>query len=881
MSGPLDLFSAFGKGEDPQTVYLFGPSNPIQGENTSADPSMLQPGIFVSTQNLRYGNDELKVRWGAFALTAAPPVAGAVFRGAFYGFMDAALRMFVAYRIAGATRVYQIAGLSGTAWTFVEITDASTRLATDGFCTFAIVSDTLGQFPADILVISNGTDAPRTWGSKRSIFGTSTGVAAIHGVITIPDANLCSSQPDVSGYVDMRTATATTAGASTPAIVHTKQVDAVTAEVWYDLAITGVGFFTMTLAGAAPAYYNDGTGMVPTAGLKIDQGKQVLIVCEDSFTDPIWRYMKITINVAGTPVIIWDPTNPVFDQPYFIPLNNTQYMVAFNIESAQVVTTNPAISFKFETITAPPQATRTLHLYGIMMGGQVDATSTYSVSHLDSTSRAESGGVICAQRDAPNIGGSGSAGQNGRGAASSKVKETIPIPTGLFLEHKITYQSSPKTASVDFAMLYRKEPGESDYFFVNYMGCPRAAWFYNNLSYYPDNGKSGSRTLTRTAPTASTTSIPYGTYIAAVNRRLCSARILNAPSEVWYSADGAPFRFSQIASVTGQNTESNPVFHKMQGEDITGISVLPGQFFGVSPSLIFTSKRIYRIEGSDAFSMSRATVVSLTGCAYPRSIAEQNGHVYYVGADSQVWRYGISSSYNNQIMYGFNQEGPISLYRIDASLAGADLTNCSGAANFYGYALSTKESPDSTQNTIRRFDGIKNQWGSDYFEITGIAGLVKFDSGTDRRLLIFGDDGNIYWHERPGTLKDGGAYIPIKLQTGELSLGMWDNTIEGYACGLVTDVPSVPANELPTFTFVQTTVRTGDVSTSEISMQNLTGARLYRISVTTGDAKQGIPGVTDIAFTLLMTARCPGNMKFKAITVQIKKASNDPDVINN
>jgi len=91
----------------------------------------------------------------------------------------------------------------------------------------------------------------------------------------------------------------------------------------------------------------------------------------------------------------------------------------------------------------------------------------------------------------------------------------------------------------------------------------------------------------------------------------------------------------------------------------------------------------------------------------------------------------------------------------------------------------------------------------------------------------------------------------------------------------------VPTVDLPTFTFTQTTVRVGFVSTSEISMQNLgTQGWVYRKSVKSGDANQGVPGVNDVAFVLQMTGNAPGGMRFKSLSIDVQTGSNDHDVFH-
>lgn len=865
--------------EGPGMSFLFSPEQPISGENSSSDPSQLTGGEFQLLQNMRYSNREFRVRDGSFLLTAAAPFANAQFRGSWSGYLEGSLLMLVAYRdtVNNYTKVYSVTGLSGNVWTFVEITNGpgtpatdetageagvnnGTRFTADGWVTFAEVSDSLGPAPSDMIIFCNGVNAPRSYGLHRGITGGPTTTVATVGAITTPDPTKCTSSPDVAGFVDLRTSGSTTAGASTGSVSQTKGTTS--GDTYYQWSITGTGTATITLSGASAArYYDDTTAsFLNSTTLRLNMGTQLLLVVNDDITDPIWNYSTITLNNAGSPVTVWDPTNAIFDPPFYYAISTNTYIVGFNLLTSQVGSILMS-DFRINVTGIPLSATRVVNLHGIMHSGYVQSTRTHTVSYLDAASRSESGGVVCQARTGPKLGGIG-----GRGC-TSVVTASFPRVTGLYAVMTIAYSSSPLSPRVDTAMLYGQDPGESDYYFVQFMSCPRSTSFTGSISYKFDNTTSASRNLTRPAPAFSTVSIPYGKYLLSTNGRLFVGGVNT--SEVWISFDRMPFRFSQNAPVTGSNAPKNAAFHKIQGETIMGIIDYPGQTYGVATVAFFTNKKTYWVSGVDSFSLSRLNEVrNSIGTIAPRSISKRNGEVYCLGNDRQVWRYGYFAG--TGYSYASADETAISRYVIDDRLKTADFTNAYGAATEYGYVLSGKSPGDSTQNTMFRYDGIRGAWGSDRFTVTGISGMMNFDSAIgDRRLLLFGDDGKIYWHEKAGEIQDAGSYIPVRITSREITTNMW-SLMCSYHLGMIATLPATK----PVFTITKTGQRTGTITTSTLDFTGAAGNRVYRKDVMADSAKS-MPGVRDVSIVVDIQGNVSGGMRFKSIMLEVEKEDGD------
>lgn len=864
-----DISNPLSQMDEPSKMFLFSPSHPIQGENSAADPAFLEPGEYQKLQNMRFSNKELRVRDGSLLLTASAPFANAQFRGAWSGYLDGSVQMFAAFRDPSVpcTKVYRVNGITTNVWTYTEITNGSgtaitdetaaeagtnngTRFTADGWVSFAVVSDGLGPSPSDILVFSNGVNAPRVFGSNRQFNPSGSTTVATHGYVLQPTAAMCQSRPDVSGYIDLKATASTAAPANTGLVVLTKPVTAST-EYYFSFAITGVGTGTITLAGATPAWeFNDiSGGFASRADLRLNTstGAQLILIVEDSLSDPIFNYSSLIANTAGTPVTLYDPANSLFDDPLYYALSDTQYLVAFNLQTAQVSVS--MTSLRLSVNVAPPAA-RTVKFYGIMCGGYTQSTRTHAVTHLDFESRAESGGVVCTKKPGAEF--------STRGCAGTLVPYSLPTTTGLYTIHQITYPHTPRSARVSHACLYAKDPGETDYFFATLMLCPRA-WYWIDNSFKYDNIKAADRSLTRPAPAFSTRSIPYAKYLLATNGRLFAAGV--DTSEVWISFDRAPFRFSNIAPVTGPNAPKNAAYHRIQGELVTGIQDYPGQTYGVAPVNVFTNKKVYRIEGTDSFSLSRLSEIPQSiGSPFPRSITRFMSQIYSVGADRQVWRYGTGD------------DGPISRYRIDDRLKSATMTNCFATSSEYGFALAVREPGDATQYTMYRYDGLRGQWGSDRFETTGIAGLLNFDtSDGQRRLLIFGDDAKIYWYEKSGEVQDGATYIPINIKTREISLDMWAK-LEVAHFGIVATKPTVP----PVLTITRNGVINGTSSASQIDFTGATGNRVYRRD-SVNDANKSMPGIIDVAATITITGSVSGGMRIQAMLLDVDQYPEEPD----
>ena len=592
---PSDISGAIKGRNGFQLQHIFGPENPANGENSSSDPAFLSLGVHQRLTNLLYSNRGMKMRNGIKRLTAAVPVAGASFRGAFSGFLDGQTRMYAAYRVAGATRVYEVTGLTTLAWGFVEITAApgtaendeseatanvGSRFYDDGPISFAIVSDGLGPTPADMLIFGNGIDAPRVHGLQRKLFAGPQTKASTHGTTNPPAIDLCSSFPDCSAWLDVRTSAATTI-ANAAGVVFTKEDSS--GEKYFKFVVSGTGTGTITMNGANASWFYNGSTWVNQNALNFAFGSQMWIVCDDATSATIWPYMKITISDGVTPQVVYDASSSNYTAPAFFPLDTGKYIAAFSLVQAQI-TISQITSIVIECVSAPVTPL-TFYIDGILVGGNVPGDAAYSISYIHSASRSESGSVVATIKSGPKLGGA-----TGRGCAATRISQAIPPSSILLVRQQITYPHNNLSPRVDYAMLYRADTGESVATFVQPMLCPRTGSTWGNLSFFSDNAKSQTRYINRVAPSGSNISTPYGGVLLSSSGRL----FVGKGPELFISGDRAPFRYSFNTTLSGPGSSSGPAYHKFQGETITYLTKLPGQFYGASPIAAFTGLKVFQ-----------------------------------------------------------------------------------------------------------------------------------------------------------------------------------------------------------------------------------------------------------------------------------------------
>ena len=858
-----------------EVQYIFTPDHPATGENTASDPAFLGGGLFQRLTNLVYSNGGLKMRNGIKKLTSSVPVAGASFRGAFSGYLDGQTRLYAAYRVSGATRVYEVTNLTGSPWGFTEITAGSgiaandetaaeagtnngTRFTADGWISFAIVTDGLGPTPTDMLIFGNGINAPRVHSQYRKLFAGVQTVATTHGTVPAPDISLCTSWPDVTAYLDARTAgAATISNAGSVVLTH----PAVAGESYFNFVVSGLGTGTVAMNGGSASWFHNGTTWVNQNALNLSFGGQLWLVVDDASTETVWPYMKVSVYDGTTTQVVYDPTSANYAPPALLPLNDssTQYIAAFDLNQAQITITQ-VTSVIFECVAAPTAA-KTFQVDGILVGGKVPGDAQYTISYIHSSSRSEGAGVVAKIKNGPPLGG-----KAGRGCASNRVTGNVEPSSLLQVRQSISYPyltaGSPVAPRVDYAMLYRQDSGESTYTFVAPMGMPSSS-SWGNISIYSDNTQSGTRYINRQAPIGSNISTPYGGVFSGIGGRL----FVGKGKEVFISGDRAPFRFSYVTQLTGPTATTGPAYHSFQGENVTAIQKMPGQQYGLSPIAIFTDQTIWRLEGISTTSLSRATAIALIGCPFPKTIATYLTNIFYVGSDRQIRRLG-SATY----LSAYGPDDPLSLYQVDDRIETIDLSKSSAAASFKGYSLAHISGADTAPKDILQFDSITGKWNSAYVYVPDVSGMLSFQSGTDTKLLGFDDQGDIYHLFKPGQLDDDGTAITFTIKTPEYHNGQWTQ-MYWQSIGMVADTIAAQ----PTFNITRFCPRSNQTQNTVLKFASVTGNRLYRTDQIAGDTLQGKAGMIDLSCVITITGQMPAGTHIQSIIMHTRNESSGPD----
>jgi hypothetical protein len=171
-------------------VTVFGQQNPIRGMKSDLGAEFIGPDFAQLVENLRLRNGYAQARNGYGSALIADINASASYKGHFTCTIGTTAYLFVAVRFSSLTRVYA-AFAPFASW--AEITDASTRFASDGKIGFAAISvnRTVTSTDKQCIIFGNGVDNNRI----ADIAGATV------AVINDPSYPLISYQAPVPKYV--------------------------------------------------------------------------------------------------------------------------------------------------------------------------------------------------------------------------------------------------------------------------------------------------------------------------------------------------------------------------------------------------------------------------------------------------------------------------------------------------------------------------------------------------------------------------------------------------------------------------------------------------------------------------------------------------------
>jgi uncharacterized protein (UPF0333 family) len=748
-----------------QRIQLYKPGEvPVLGENSAVDPASLQNGEWQRLENVRSLRRKLTLRWGQDELSAVP-TANASYRGHWVGFVGGSEKLYAAFRVSGATRIYEYDLLS-PGWT-ERGSSATERFATDGDVSFAACrcrgfSGDVTFAAKNFVLATNGADDPLLIDTSTSpyVFKASSfemsDPAPQHrpvpyGWVHVYDhSNLSYTSLEEDGATSQSQFTMANSAVSTSNnhIVLSLNTS------------TGVDFTT---------YVDWGMNSTQLSGSSMDfsDSRQLQLVIDGSPLNSFLNYCDIELYNGSAWVKVHQCEGFNRGDVAVVTVSGNIYVagIYLNKTTSAALTTVSRMRLTAKKI---PNANLTENITNIMASGFVPGESEYALSMMYSASRVESNGVVCKALSPGPL--------SNFGAGSSRT-QALPNDENLFYIAYLDVLRPSSTVDANRYMVYRKEPGETDYFYCSALVLSS---YDATVLKSADNCAPQDRDLARTAPSAANRGPVKAKHALIANNRLYLSAPSGAKSEVWVSSDNDHLRFSAILETDsdGAPLDTSPVYLDFPGEEVQCSLMLPGIVAGASnvsgPVLMFTSRATYLHYGNTALDIARSTKISAYGTLYPRSVAEQKGSVYYLDTEKVIRR-----------ISGGSEAEPLSLWRIDDQLEAGDFTRPASIVWKDAYRLSYRDSGQSSNRKVNVFEERLNGWFRDsYPNGQDHAGYAY--SASLGKLLAITDAGKVYEVEKSGQTTDEGTAITATLKTRRLHTDLWGNAFWGRV-GMVAE----------------------------------------------------------------------------------------------
>jgi hypothetical protein len=745
-----------------EELLFYTGSQPIREMLSSVDPAALAPGQFQLIDNFSLSKIYTTARWGCARISAAP-VGSAAFRGGWAGYMGGVYTILAAFRVSGATRIYRF---TGSAWS-AELTVAGTRFSTDGYCDFAPFVERGGTvLGANLLprqsgvLIGNGTDECGVVYYDAS--GLTYGFARI-AAPTPNDYGLFASQATPGGYWLVRNSTLTT---YTNSGANLTMADSGGTTTQNEINMTfnaagAAGDTSVVDFGATGGDYDNGTAQV----LRFDESRQFHIIIEDTSNDPVFNYLKIEVyNATNTTYYtVYDPAT-LGANLTITAVASGVYMASFDLTPYNTNLVNMVNLQRVRfTISKVIGANRTPKILAVMAGGMVDASAETIVAYILSTTRVESAARVCDKWGGPRASAVG---------ASDLRTFNLPSGEGLFFKNWIYYQNPTSTTAANFALFYRKDPGDEDYFLA---GSASLASTSTATQLKIENARQEQKDYGRKAPSAFTISPPKASCLAFGSDRMFAGGVYQDVESVYISDEKFPMRFVSIprdSDGDGQIDSDSGTVVTFPGEVPKRIFAMPGSVVGISPMAIMTNRNTWRVEGIDALSLSDPTIMTTHGTLYPWSVCVHKSAVYFIDSESQP-----------RVIDGGYDARPLGVWKVENQFP--DPTNSWGVVTREQYKVALRASGASTNQKVMVYERMLDGWHRHSYTNPDWAALLLQEIGgsSGTRTLGITTTGEVFEVEQPAKLNDdqktgsGTDSITITLTTGELHGALWETMV--------------------------------------------------------------------------------------------------------
>lgn len=826
---------------------LLGPGVPFRGINSSNDASFIGPGVWQKATNLRATASCVEVRGGQ-TVSKAINGATALPAGTFMGAIETNDGSFLAWHRTSTnkTNIYK---WNGASW--IPIDDSGTTALTNFSgakpITFTVVRDAMLSTSAPFnlpgqryLVIQSGAsgDYPRVCKADAA---AAAGLLKIHQPIGYGGVSLYSAGVTYSQYHMIRGEN----GRTPNPIVSVTNSGAANHFIGDSSAHAGLINQSVVFTIGTATAFGDSSVIRFRAGsnaVNWSLSKELHILFEATNPD-VWKNIKIDAAIAGpgTYVTLFDSTSTAYPSPVLLPCAETPYYLAgFKLPT---IASGSYEYFRITYNSDAPTAAENLTVYGIFASsGSITGGTEFSVSYMDSASRAEGPAVVCADSGPPlaNLYG-----------ATEIPSLTIPISPALGYEYNIFDGSYNAIGTPDYKNIYAKLPEGSEFLYITSSSSLSSATVVT--SYVP---------YLLPAPTGLHTPIPVATVMASIGARLWCGNVRQpytaaSTSDAWFSSLDTPFRFKSILEFTnGVPDIKGPATVTMQGEVVQAIVPIAGGAIGSEGCFIFTDQNIYQAGGSDSFQLMRPGRRASFGTNSPGSIAIYANQIIFMDSERQI---------------RFLDAGltPISRDFVEDKLLGIPGTyigSVSAGIWHEKYYLAYTPASGTTNTAILVYDMRRGIWYDDTVA-DAIARFTPFNVSGERQNLTFLTDGRQVQYDLAGATELG-SDIAVTLKSRELSNGLWLPVVIGQI-GAVVDRKTGKSLTCKRYTKVNPLTPTSSVMDIDDNGNREYGSTDVLSWRTDSDSPATI---VDVAASIEITGTLPTGTKFYSIIAEVSSS---------
>jgi len=753
----------------------------IRGFRSATQAMALPSGIMQGIQNGRLDDGIVQARDGDTALVN---IAGSgSIRGYYTGVFDGVSTAFVA--LGDSTNVAFYKSTDLTTWSLISndgVTPATapygdTRL-TDGDrpVWFSVARErafrgnsVYGRYSEnDLLVIQNGANAPRIYADGGDLSSAFTGYGM--SKVTQPDVPVGSKAVvyfrNSFSVSNASTTTITTSGTG----IGLADSGASTSTNYLVMSLTVAGWSSPSakVEFSTPVDFSESKQFVS------------IIFNPDYLSEPTWYlYLQPTLSdgvetlALGTPLYVDVPGDSEGWKMLVYPIGDNP-----NIDLTQI----ESVEWRF---LKTPAADQILYIPMMAASGKTLGTAGFALTYYASDTRQEGSPEIILENQAGPLYYSG-------GPDANFDNILVPEDSRVYYDY-LVYAISPSTAQkdagIDYAVLYRRDAGQTGYYYVGER--QMAEWVSPAWDWVGATGggtpvgfaagvSANEQDLSKPMPGPGNVCLPTGTAMLTANGRFFV--VAEGKTRLYFSDYENPMRFTRAVRFVGEN----PVLESggslaIDGqliEQLTGMGSFAGGaetsgavVSGAATIFIFTNQNLYSLSGYDSASLSRYQMRLAHGTLSPFSVARYKNGFCWLDDEGQAQFYGQG---------GHEYLSRLKVDDITMSIPATRRQWVSGAFRSGRYHLSYTPSGGSTNTRALVYSFFTGEWESVDTLSVDTPFFMPFYS--ENRLKIMALSGRaIYEYAKPSE-----GTVSFSVTTSEKSLG-WIKRIAASAMAILAD----------------------------------------------------------------------------------------------